>query len=92
MRDVNYDADGTLRFTSIHTGADWRLLGERVGIPPETIQQWKKWRVDNPTEYVFQTWSQSAGATMRMLHRHLVSPQLRCILLAKRVSDFYHVD
>ncbi|KAK3093478.1 hypothetical protein FSP39_016242 [Pinctada imbricata] len=73
-------------------GADWRLLGERVGIPAETIQQWKKWRVDYPMEYVFQTWSQSAGASMRMLHRHLVSPQLRCILLAKRVSDFYHVD
>lgn len=73
-------------------GADWRMMGERVGIPPETITQWKQWKVEMPMQYVFQAWSQSPGATLRLLHRHLVSPQMKCTLLAKRISDFYHVD
>ena len=73
-------------------GADWRMLGERVGIPLETIQQWRRWKVENPAEYVLQSWGQSAGATVRMLHRHLISPQMSCIILAKRISDFYLVE
>lgn len=73
-------------------GADWRLMGERLGIPQETINQWKRWKLDQPMHYVLQAWSASPGATVRLLHRHLVSPQMRCTLLAKRISDFYHVD
>lgn len=73
-------------------GADWRMLGERVGIPLETIQQWRRWKVENPAEYVLQSWGQSGGATVRMLHRHLISPQMTCIILAKRISDFYLVE
>lgn len=73
-------------------GADWRMMGERLGIPAETINQWKRWKLDCPMHYVLQAWSSSSGATVRLLHRHLVSPQMRCTLLAKRLSDFYHVD
>ncbi|KAL3873443.1 hypothetical protein ACJMK2_036559 [Sinanodonta woodiana] len=73
-------------------GADWRLFAERVGIPNETIQQWKCWKLDLPMQYVLQTWAQSPAATVRLLHRHLVSPQLHFTLLAKRISDFYQVD
>lgn len=73
-------------------GSDWRMMGERLGIPAETINQWKRWKVDQPMYYVLQTWSQSTGATVRILHRHLVSPQMKCTLLAKRISDFYKVD
>lgn len=73
-------------------GADWRLMGERLGIAPETIEQWRRWKLEAPMQQVLQTWSQSPGATVRMLHRHLVSPQMRCTLLAKRISDFYQVD
>ncbi|KAH3853381.1 hypothetical protein DPMN_095903 [Dreissena polymorpha] len=67
-------------------------MGERLGIPQETISQWKRWKIEQPMFYMLQTWSQSSGATVRMLHRHLVSPQMRCTLLAKRISDFYKVD
>lgn len=81
-----------LQFNCKITGADWRMLGERVGIPLETIQQWRRWKVENPAEYVLQSWGQSAGATVRMLHRHLISPQMSCIILAKRISDFYLVE
>ncbi|KAL4237322.1 hypothetical protein ACF0H5_002040 [Mactra antiquata] len=73
-------------------GADWRMMGERIGIPPETINQWKRNKVNQPMAYVFQYWISSPGATVRLLHRHLVSPQMRCTLLAKRISDFYCVD
>lgn len=73
-------------------GADWRMFGERIGIPSETLSQWKRWKLDNTMFYVLQTWSQSPGASVRLLHRHLVSPQMRNTLLAKRISDFYLVD
>ncbi|XP_053399450.1 uncharacterized protein LOC128557027 [Mercenaria mercenaria] len=73
-------------------GADWRLMGERLGIPQETINQWKRWKLEQPMHYVLQAWSASPGATVRLLHRHLVSPQMRSTLLAKRISDFYQVD
>ncbi|XP_060570587.1 uncharacterized protein LOC132728898 [Ruditapes philippinarum] len=73
-------------------GADWRMMGDRLGIPQETINQWKRWKLEQPMHYVLQAWSSSPGATVRLLHRHLVSPQMRCTLLAKRISDFYQVD
>lgn len=73
-------------------GADWRMFAERVGISKETVDQWKKWKLDLPMKYVLENWSHSPAATMRMLHRHLVSPQLKNTLLAKRISDFYKVD
>jgi len=68
------------------------MMGERMGIPQETINQWKRWKMDQPMLNVMQAWGQSSGATVRQLHRHLVSPQMKCILLAKRISDFYKVD
>ncbi|KAL5009162.1 hypothetical protein ScPMuIL_014743 [Solemya velum] len=73
-------------------GADWRLLGERVGIPSDTIQQWRRWKVELPMQYVLETWGRSPGATIRLLHRHLASPQLRYTILAKIISDFYSID
>ena len=78
--------------TNSYAGADWRMFGERIGIPSETMYQWKRWKLDYPMFYVLQSWSQSPGATVRLLHRHLVSPQMRNTLLAKRLSDFYCVD
>ena len=79
-------------FSYFCAGADWRMIGERIGIAAETLSQWKRWKLENPMFYVLQTWSQSPGATVRLLHRHLVSPQMRNTLLAKRLSDFYMVD
>lgn len=68
------------------------MFAERVGISQDTIGQWKRWKLDLPMKYVLENWSHSPAATMRMLHRHLVSPQLKNTLLAKRISDFYKVD
>lgn len=73
-------------------GADWRMMAERVGISVETIAEWQRWRLELPMQHVLQTWAASPSATMRMLHRHLVSPQMKAILLARRISDFYLVD
>ncbi|XP_046557944.1 uncharacterized protein LOC124267114 [Haliotis rubra] len=73
-------------------GADWRLIAERVGIPAQLIAQWKTMKLPQPMKNVLYVWGESQGATVRMLHRHLVSPQMRSLVLAKRISDFYHVD
>jgi hypothetical protein len=63
------------------------MFAERIGVSSETVTQWKL-----PMKYVLETWSRSPAATMRMFHRHLVSPQLKNTLLAKRISDYYKVD
>lgn len=73
-------------------GADWRMFAERIGVTSETIDQWRRWKLELPMKFVLETWAQSPAATMRMFHRHLVSPQLKNTLLAKRISDFYKVD
>lgn len=68
------------------------MLAERVGIPEELIKSWKQQHLSCPMGKVLTYWGQSDGATVRMLHRHLMSPQMRQALLAKRLSDFYDVD
>ncbi|OWF45674.1 uncharacterized protein LOC110456737 [Mizuhopecten yessoensis] len=73
-------------------GADWRMMAERVGISMETIAEWQRFRLEYPMKHVFETWARSPAATMRMLHRHLVSPQMKAVILARRISDFYQVD
>ncbi|XP_067681620.1 uncharacterized protein [Haliotis asinina] len=73
-------------------GADWRMIAERVGVPAQLIAQWKTMKLPQPMKNVLYVWGESPGATVRMLHRHLVSPQMRSLVLAKRISDFYHVD
>lgn len=72
-------------------GNDWRLLAERVGIEKTTIDTWQANKLENPMANVWLVWAQSPGATMRMIHRHLISPQMKNSLLARNVSDFYHV-
>ncbi|CAG5131322.1 unnamed protein product [Candidula unifasciata] len=71
---------------------DWRLMATRVGIPESLVQQWIKMRAPNAMALVMRVWGDSSGATVRMLHRHLVSPQMKAAILAKRISDFYQVD
>ncbi|XP_060082444.1 uncharacterized protein LOC132561760 [Ylistrum balloti] len=73
-------------------GADWRMMAERVGVSLETIGEWQRFRLEYPMKHVLETWARSPAATMRMLHRHLVSPQMKAIMLARRISDFYLVD
>lgn len=73
------------------SGADWRMLAERVGIEADTISEWQSHKLACPMGRVFGEWGESECATVRMLHRHLISPQMRCTLLAKRISDFYDV-
>ena len=68
------------------------MLAERVGIPADTAEYWRSLRLECPMGRVMAEWGESDSATVRMLHRHLVSPQMRCTLLAKRISDFYEVD
>lgn len=73
-------------------GADWRLFAQRVGIPEDLVTQWQQMKVAQPMQNVLGVWAASQGATVRMLHRHLVSPQMRCVVLGKRISDIYKVD
>lgn len=74
------------------SGADWRMFGTRVGIDPETLSYWESCELECPMGRVLAQWGDSPSATVRMLHRHLMSPQLRCTILGKRVADFYDVD
>lgn len=76
----------------ITTGSDWRMFAQRVGVPDSLIEQWQQMKVHQPMRNALGVWAASSGATVRILHRHLVSPQMRCVLLAKRVSDYYQVD
>ncbi len=73
-------------------GADWRMFAERVGIDPGTIEYWRSLRLECSMGRVFAEWGESPSATVRLLHRHLMSPQIRNTLLGKRISDFYEVD
>ncbi|XP_076443020.1 uncharacterized protein LOC143281659 [Babylonia areolata] len=72
-------------------GADWRLMAERVGVPGSLVSTWQQMKLSQPMKNVLGVWATSPGATVRMLHRHLVSPQMRCVMLAKRISDYYEV-
>ncbi|RUS76107.1 hypothetical protein EGW08_016138 [Elysia chlorotica] len=71
---------------------DWRLIASRVGIPNSLVEQWQRMRAPHAMALVMKVWGDSVGATVRMLHRHLVSPQMRAVVLAKRLADFYDVD
>ena len=68
------------------------MLAERIGIDTETIKQWTDLKLNYPMGKVFDYWVKDGNSSVRMLHRHLKSPQMRCTLLAKRVADFYEVD
>lgn len=69
------------------------MFAERCGIPKETLDEWKSLKLHLPMARVLSQWcSQDKGATVRILHRHLSSPQMRCTLLAKYVADFYEID
>lgn len=72
--------------------SDWRLLALRTGIPEDVIQEWEEMKLECPCAYVFARWGESESATVRMLHRHLVSPQMRCSILGKRIADFYDIS
>ncbi|BFZ12200.1 hypothetical protein BsWGS_15238 [Bradybaena similaris] len=71
---------------------DWRLMAARVGVPENLVKQWITMRAPHAMALVMRVWGDSAGATVRMLHRHLISPQMKAFILAKRISDFYQVD
>lgn len=73
------------------SGCDWRRLAERVGIENETIEYWKSLNLEYPMGKVLTEWEKCPGSSVRMLHRHLVSPQMRCTLIAKRLADYYDV-
>ena len=77
----------------VFPGADWRTLANRVGIEPEKLEEWSALRLKNPAGRVLTTWVDACpAATVRLLHRHLMSPPMRCTLLCKRLSDFYSVN
>ena len=75
----------------IFAGADWRMLASRVNIDQDTISYWSSLRLDCPMGRVFSEWSTDNSATIHILHRHLMSPQMRCTIVAKRIADFYDV-
>ena len=74
------------------TGADWRMFAQRVGVSDSLLATWQQMKIAQPMRNVLCVWAASPGATVRMLHRHLISPQMRCLLLARRISDYYQVD
>ena len=71
--------------------ADWRLFAERVGISMPTIEGWYADQMSNPAEAVLSVWGRSQGATVKILHRHLLSPQLRYLVAARLLADAYDV-
>lgn len=73
------------------SACDWRLLARRVGVTQATIDQWRRLRLASPMNRLLAVWGQSEAATVRMLHRHLSSPEMNAVLLARRIEDFYDV-
>ena len=67
------------------------MLAERVNIEPQFIEYWSTLRLECPMGRVFEEWSKDNAATVHILHRHLMSPQMRCTITAKRIADFYNV-
>lgn len=68
------------------------MFAQKVGVSTETIQFWRRLKIRNPMEQVLTFWKDSKAATVRMLHRHLKSPQINGLIPAKLISDFYQVD
>ena len=76
----------------IHLGGDWRHFGHLIGISTETIQFWRRLQLRAPMDQVLSFWKAHHTSDVRLLHRLLMSPQVRAMNLAKLVSEFYHVD
>uniref|UniRef100_A0A1I8IG69 Death domain-containing protein n=1 Tax=Macrostomum lignano TaxID=282301 RepID=A0A1I8IG69_9PLAT len=70
-------------------GNDWRMLADRLGFA-DSVPAWSG--LASPMAKLLTEWSRSESATVRLLHRHLASPELRSPLLAKRLQQFYRVD
>ncbi|PAA65838.1 hypothetical protein BOX15_Mlig032391g1 [Macrostomum lignano] len=70
-------------------GNDWRMLADRLGFA-DSVPAWSG--LASPMAKLLTEWSRSESATVRLLHRHLASPELRAPLLAKRLQQFYRVD
>jgi len=76
----------------VDIGADWRVLAQRVGLAQTTIDELASQNLMNTAGHVLERWTESCpAATVRLLHRHLVSPTMRCTILGKRLADFYDV-
>jgi len=73
------------------SGADWRMLGLRAGVHQTLIDDWYAMALCNPAGRVLEAWSKLCPATVRLLHRHLMSPPMRCTVICRRISDFYDV-
>jgi len=74
-------------------GADWRTLALRVGVSQANIDEWTSLKLSNTAGQVLDAWIESVPmATIRLLHRHLASPSMRCTVICKRLSDFYEVS
>jgi len=74
-------------------GAHWITLAQRVGLPQATIDEWLSEKLLNPAGRVLDAWIDTCPtATVRLLHRHLMSPAMRCTIVSKRLSDFYDVS
>uniref|UniRef100_A0A1I8IUC5 Dynamin-type G domain-containing protein n=1 Tax=Macrostomum lignano TaxID=282301 RepID=A0A1I8IUC5_9PLAT len=67
-------------------GNDWRMLADRLGFA-DSVPAWSG--LASPMAKLLTEWSRSESATVRLLHRHLASPELRSPLLAKRLQQFY---
>jgi hypothetical protein len=75
------------------SGADWRMLAQRLALPQATIDEWIADRLTNAAGHVLDAWVKACpSATVRLLHRHLASPLMRCTILCKRLTDFYDVS
>ena len=73
-------------------GAHWLTLAQRVGLPQATIDELLAQKLLNPGGHVLDAWTEACpSATVRLLHRHLMSPVMRCTIVSKRLSDFYDV-
>ncbi|XP_067944568.1 uncharacterized protein [Watersipora subatra] len=71
---------------------DWRHFAHLIGISTETIQFWRRLDMHNPMEQVINFWKDQSSANVRLLHRILMSQQLKAVHLAKLVSEFYYID
>lgn len=63
-----------------------------MGVNSETIQFWRRLNLDNPMEQVLNFWKDTQSAEVTLLHRILLTPQVKAYRLAKLVSEFYDVD
>jgi len=77
----------------LYVGAHWVTLAQRVGLPQAAIDEWSAEKLLNPAGHVLDAWIEACpSVTVRLLHRHLMSPAMRCTIVAKRLSDFYDVS